>query len=96
MPWGAPTSIPSPFPIATAIVIATRTQLNDLLDRLEFVQKALELLASTHLFSCDRYRIKDPQAAPWLVHVCSCLLALHRAEEGFYRKLQMRTSVLYA
>lgn len=82
-------SSPSPvLAIGTALVISSRSELNDLLDRLEFTQKVLELLASTHLLPCDRYRITDTQAAPWLIHTSAYLLALHRAEETFYRKTQ--------
>jgi hypothetical protein len=93
MPWDAAQEVSSAAPafnIASAITIDSRVQLNDLLDRLEFAQKALELLASTHLMPCDRYHITDPNAAPWLLHTCAVLLALHRAEEGFYRRLQVR------
>lgn len=81
---------PAPvLPITTSLVIESKTQLNDLLDRLDFTQKVLELLASTHLLPCDRYKITDALAAPWLFHSCVCLLALHRAEETFYRKSQV-------
>jgi hypothetical protein len=96
MPWEtftADLSSPAPvLPVSTAVTIESRSQLNDLLDRLEFTQKVLELLASTHLLPCDRYRVTDAHAAPWLLHTAACLLALHRAEENFYRKSQVKKS----
>jgi hypothetical protein len=94
MPWETLTtdfSASTPIlPVSTAVTIESRSELNDLLDRLEFTQKVLELLASTHLLPCDRYRVTDVYAAPWLFHATACLLALHRAEESFYRKSQVR------
>jgi hypothetical protein len=59
---------------------------------LEFAQKVLELLASTHLLPCDRHCITDLHAAPWLLYTCACLLTLHRAEENFYHRLQAHRS----
>ncbi len=71
--------------VTSSIVIESRSHLNDLLEKLEFVQKVIELLASSQMMPMDRYHVTDQHAAPWIVHLCAILLSLHRAEEAFYR-----------